>query len=141
MSATMLAAARRRFRTEIAQGRLGLYEAPIERLPLPTGSLDGAMTINTIYFLSDLVAALTECARVLAPGGRLVVGLGDPEAMARLPFTAHGFRIRPLAEVTAALAAAGLALVDHRRVGGGALSYHLLLAEPQPASEPVDRPR
>jgi arsenite methyltransferase len=51
-------------------------------------------------------------------------------AMAREPVTAHGFRIRPVAEVQPALTAAGLTLVDHRRVGSGPHAFHLLVAQP-----------
>ena len=68
--------------------------------------------------------------RVLSPAGRLVLGFGDPMAMAREPVTAHGFRIRPVAEVQPALTAAGLTLVDHRRVGSGPDAFHLLVAQP-----------
>jgi SAM-dependent methyltransferase len=50
-----------------------------------------AITVNTIYFVDDLDRACSELARVLRPGGRLVVGIGDPEAMARMPFSAYGF--------------------------------------------------
>jgi hypothetical protein len=54
-------------------------------------------------------------------------------AMVRKPVTAHGFRIRPVAEVEAALTTAALTLVDHRRVGSGADAFHLLVAQPTTA--------
>ena len=43
--------------------------------------------------------AFGEIARTVRPGGRAVVGLADPEAMASMPFTAHGFRLRPVDDV------------------------------------------
>ena len=52
------------------------------------------------------------------PGGRIVIGVGDPEAMAKLPFTEHGFHLRAIPELEAAILAAGLKLVDHRRGSG-----------------------
>lgn len=131
LSPEMLARAERRFRDEIATGTLVLHRASIERLPLADASLDGAITINTIYFLGDLERAFAQLARVLRPTGRVVVGLGDPESMARLPFTAHGFRLRPVDEVVAALDHVGLTVKDHRRLGEGPHPYHLLVAEPR----------
>jgi len=127
LSTTMLAAASRRFRREIHTGRLTLHQASIERLPLATASVDGAITLNTLYFIADLAGAFNEGARVLKPGGRLVIGLGDPDAMASQPLTDHGFRVRSVAEVTDVLHDAGLDVDEHRRVGGGRDAFHLLV--------------
>ncbi|GAA0899980.1 hypothetical protein Vau01_093360 [Virgisporangium aurantiacum] len=136
ISPVMLDRVRYRHRRAVADGRLALHEASMTDLPLPDGSLDAAMTINTIYFVPDTVFA--ELARALSPTGRLVLGLGDPDAMRRDPVTAHGFRLRPLAEVHAALTAAGLTPVDHRRVGPGPDSFHLLVA--RSATDPAPPP-
>lgn len=126
-STTMVAAAARRFRDETTTGRLALHEASIECLPLATASVDGAITVNTLYFVTDLAPTLNEFARVLKPRGKLVIGLGDPDNMAREPLTAHGFHIRPLVEVTEALRDAGLEVNQHRRVGAGKGAVHLLV--------------
>jgi arsenite methyltransferase len=126
-SATMLAAAKRRFSNESSTGRLILHRAPIERLPLATASLDGAITLNTLYFVTDLKSALSEFARVIKPGGRLVIGLADPEAMARQPVTAHGFHVRSIAQVTGALLEAGLEVDQDRRIGNDTNAFHLLV--------------
>jgi arsenite methyltransferase len=67
---------------------------------------------------------------VLNGSGRAVIGIGDPVAMSGLPFTAHGFRLRPVDEITTAPAAAGLPVVEHRRVGDGRIPAHILIAQP-----------
>ena len=131
-STTMLAAAAQRFSHEITTGRLALHQAPIERLPLATGSVDAAITLNTLYFIADLAGALNELARVLKPGGRLVIGLGDPDAMARQTVTAHGFGLRSIAQVTDALRDAGLDVDRDRRVGNGEDAFHLLVTRRSP---------
>jgi SAM-dependent methyltransferase len=140
-SPAMLTAARKRFATELADGRLRLEPGSLTELPLPDSSLDGAITVNTVYFLDDLAPALRELARVLRPGGRVVIGIGDPDAMAEMPFTEHGFRLRSIPELEASILAADLELVDHRRVEGGRAPAHLLTAAvPDRRADLLDQP-
>lgn len=129
-STAMLAAATRRFRRQLESGLLVLHEAPLDRLPLETSSLDGAITLNTLYFVTDLAGLFDEWARVLKPSGQLVIGLGDPDTMARQPLTAHGFHVRPLVQVTNALHDANLEVDQHQRVGTGEDAVHLLVTQP-----------
>ena len=128
VSETMLGAARRTFRDEISAGRLTLHPATMIDLPLDTASLDALITVNTIYFVEDLGRAFGEIARVLRPGATAVVGLADPVAMARMPFTAHGFRLRDVSEVSALLQRSGFPTVRDVRAGEGPRAFHLLVA-------------
>jgi arsenite methyltransferase len=130
VSTAMLQRAQTTFGDELSSGRLRLHRGPIEQLPLADASLDGVITINTLYFVTELDRAFGELARVLRVRGRVVIGFGDPEAMRELPFTAHGFRLRPVEEITAALAAAGLPVLEHRRVGDARIPAHVLIAQP-----------
>ena len=126
-SPTMVRRAASRFKSDIANGRLQLDAGSITRLPLEDGSIQGAITINTIYFISELDRAFSELARVIDWSGKVVVGIGDPQMMARMPTTPFGFTIRPVDEVVAVAKSAGLALQDHRRVGQGEEASHLLV--------------
>jgi arsenite methyltransferase len=128
LSSTALAAAGRRFRGEVAEGRITLEPGDLTALPLATGSLDAAMTVNTVYFVERLDVALGELARVVRPGGRVVIEVGDPEAMARMPFTRHGFRLRPISELIGLLATSGFTDIREERVGTGAQPPHVLVA-------------
>lgn len=130
ISPTMIDAATKRFRREIAAGRLTLHGAPMNELPLAADSLDGIVTVNTIYFIDDLENAFAELARVIKPSGRVVIGIGDPEAMARMPMTEHGFRLRAVDEVTDNMRRAGLAPGEHERVGKGGRVAHVIVARP-----------
>ncbi|WP_025347633.1 class I SAM-dependent methyltransferase [Nocardia nova] len=125
-SPDMAARARSRFASEIGTGQLRVVEGGLTDLPLADASLDAVITVNTVYFVSELDRACAELARVLRPGGRAVVCIGDPEAMGRMPFTASGFQLRPVAEVSAALEGAGLA-VEHRVVERQPIPAHLLI--------------
>lgn len=136
ISTVMLSSAASRHPAEVNAGRLHLHEGSMTQLPLADAVLDAAITANTIYFIAELDRAFAEVARVLKDTGRVTVGMADPSAMARLPFTAYGFRLRPAAEVEGALRDAGLAVEDHRRVGDCDHAYHLFVATPirSPAS-------
>ncbi|MFD6270939.1 methyltransferase domain-containing protein [Nocardia asteroides] len=126
-SPDMLARARSGFAGQVAAGRLVLDAGSLTALPSADASLDAAITVNTIYFLDGLPAACAELARVLRPGGTAVVGIGDPDAMAKMPFTPYGFTLRPVAEVIAALASAGF-MVEQRTLPNPPLPHHLLIA-------------
>jgi arsenite methyltransferase len=110
----MLRRARSRFSRDVRSGRLRLSSGSLTELPLDDDSVDALITVNTVYFISELDAACAELARVLRPGGRAVIGIGDPDVMAKLPFTPHGFTIRPIGEIAAALQNSGLQVGQHR---------------------------
>jgi arsenite methyltransferase len=127
LSQTMVSRASRRFKRDVASGRLHLHEGSLTKLPLKDGAIQGAITINTIYFIADLDRVFSELARVLSPSGRVVVGIGDPQMMARMPTTPFGFTIRQPDAIAAVAKTAGLVLQDHRREGQGDEARHLLV--------------
>jgi hypothetical protein len=59
-------------------------------------------------------------------GGHAVIGIGDPDVMAQLPFTSHGFTIRPVGEIAAALQNSGLQ-VEQRRIDDKPIPRHLFI--------------
>lgn len=68
----MLAAALNRFKK--AGASVHLAEATAEKLPFENDRFDIVMAITVTCFLREPVSAITEMARVLKPGGRLVIG-------------------------------------------------------------------
>jgi len=131
VSDTMLEQAAKRFRRDVASGRLALHSGSLTRLPFADGVLNGVVTVNTIYFVAELEQAFAELARVTTQSGRVVVGVGDPATMAKMPFTSHGFRLRPVPEVVDALEGAGFT-VEHRRISAADGAPHLLIGTPVP---------
>jgi SAM-dependent methyltransferase len=85
-------------------------------MPYEDGTYDAAFLVTVLGEIPDQDAALRELARVLKPGGRLVVGelLGDP----------HYVRLAPMR-----LRASGVGLGYERRVGN-ALGYFVRFAKP-----------
>ncbi len=135
ISATMISQAQSLFAEECSAGRLHLHRGPITDLPLESASLDGLITVNTIYFVDDLDLAFRELACALRSTGRAVIGIGDPQRMEKMSFTAQGFRLRAVSDITEALARSGLELSDHRRIGeGNRIPAHLLTAVPSSGS-------
>jgi len=53
--------------------RLVWVRAPGDRLPFATGTFDAVTCVEALEFVPDARAALAECARVLRPGGVLLV--------------------------------------------------------------------
>lgn len=106
-------------------------------LPLASGSVDVIVSTDSFHFFPDPDAALAEFHRVLAPGGRFLVGTVDlpNPAISRAVNAAHTAVGSPLrgttrAELTDRVRRAGFGEVHHDRVVriGGALPTLLTVA-------------
>lgn len=72
-SPMMLAAATRRNSAHVAAGRMQLHRGNGTTLPVEDNTVDAVIGVHTLYFWPDPVATLADIARVLGPGGRLVL--------------------------------------------------------------------
>ncbi len=123
--------------------------APADALPFADAAFDLVMAYNVLMDVADVPASITEIARVLKPGGTLVVSivhpfadfetLGDPDAdyFVRRPFEAevesNGLTMhfagwsQPLQAYASALENAGLAItsLSEPRVSSDAAYAHL----------------
>jgi ArsR family transcriptional regulator len=97
-SAEMLRAARRRL---APHPNVEIHEARLEALPIPDATCDAAVAVLVLSYLREPAAALREAARILRPGGRLVVveaaRHGDEELRRRMGQLWPGFDERELA--------------------------------------------
>jgi SAM-dependent methyltransferase len=75
-----------------------LIEADVRALPIPDGSMDLVVDFGTCYHISGAASALREIARVLKPGGRLLVlEISRPRAaLLRAILRLHLERVLPL---------------------------------------------
>ncbi len=106
-SRAMLQSVGPRLRAQVHRGALRLAAGSVDALPFRDACFDGACSVNTIYFWESLETGLSELWRVLAPGGRLVLGFGSHVQMARLGLGDRGFTLYSPANVDHALRAAG----------------------------------
>jgi SAM-dependent methyltransferase len=106
----------------VAEGRLEVRQASGERLPYPDGSFTCAVTMNVFFFL-DGKAALAELARMLAPGGRLVLHTvaPDPPASVAPPLLARRMACYDDDGLATLLRDAGFTDVAVERRGNGEL--------------------
>lgn len=115
----MIAAARQRDKGKTTQ--LRLIQGRVEALPFHDNSFDYTLSVTTLCFVQEAQRAITEMARVLKPGGRLVIGelgrwslwaaqrrirgwLGNPVWRAAT--------VRTAAELRALIEASGLSVID-----------------------------
>lgn len=53
--------------------RVAVLNAGAQHLPVPSDSIDRAWMINVVHHVADLAAASSELARVMKPGGRVLI--------------------------------------------------------------------
>jgi SAM-dependent methyltransferase len=68
---------------------VSVVRAVAEALPFAAAVFDYALVVTTICFVDDAHCMLREIARVLRPGGRLVIGLIDRESPLGQDYIAH----------------------------------------------------
>jgi ubiquinone/menaquinone biosynthesis C-methylase UbiE len=99
----------------VKRGRAEFRVGVVESLPFDSGRFTKVCTVNTIYFWKSLDLGFAEIFRVLAPGGRAVVGFLPKQSMDRLSMPADIFTSRTPEEVRAALISVGFRAVRTER--------------------------
>lgn len=107
VSHAMLCRAEDRFRNQVAEGRLALHLGSADRLPLDAAAVDKACSANALYFWPDPARVFAEFARVVRPGGALVLGFQSPEQVRKWPGHRHGFAAYEAGEIARLLGETG----------------------------------
>ena len=138
---SMLAYARSKLKTAGPRQRRGPPRRHLRRCRLPTRSVDAVVMHQVLHYLSEPALAISEAARVLAPGGRLLIVDFAPHEVEEL--RAHHAHERlgfARAQVSDWLRDAGLDVVETRDLapaggdGRQKLTVAMWLAERSPAA-------
>jgi SAM-dependent methyltransferase len=113
-SPTMVRQATARNRAATRDGRADLRHGDGITIPFPDHSADAAFTVHTIYFMPDPTATLTDIARVLRPGGRLVIACRTGDTSPPAWMDPHVYRIPTATHITTMLHTAGFVQLEHR---------------------------
>jgi ubiquinone/menaquinone biosynthesis C-methylase UbiE len=112
-SETMVRQAKKRNRRAIEHGSVVLKVGEAAALPYPDRAFDKVFCVNVIYFWEHAETELSEIVRVLRPGGRLAIYMGDSSEMAKVKITQTGiFNLYSEAQAVKLLQAAGFTDVE-----------------------------
>ena len=111
-SETMVRRATKNNRKGIAQGKVELYNASIESMPLDAGSFNKICSANTIYFWPEPDKNIKELYRLLKKNGRIVLGFRTKQQLERQSFSKHGFTLYEMQDVKELLNIAGFSEVE-----------------------------
>ncbi|HOZ87221.1 MAG TPA: class I SAM-dependent methyltransferase [Bacteroidia bacterium] len=92
--------------------RAAFFKTEAKRLPFGDNSYNKIFTVNTIYFWEQPELVLKELARVLEPGGSLIIALRPKSVMDHFPITKFGFNTFSALEVSALLAQNNFKVID-----------------------------
>lgn len=107
ISEEMVSQVRARLHAYVELNRLRLHLGSAGSLPFSDSNFDKLCAVNTVYFWPELEPIFSEFARVIRPGGRLVLGFTSPEYIRGAGLDQLGFTPYSAEELSAALLAHG----------------------------------
>jgi SAM-dependent methyltransferase len=136
-SPTMVAQATARTRAAGREGRANLVHGDGITIPFPDHSADAAFTVHTIYFMPDPAATLADIARVVRPGGRLVIACRTSDTPLPDWMDRTVYRVPTAAQLDTMVTTAGYVDIDHRTVPNVGHDLHLVIAHTPRTSQPA----
>lgn len=127
-SLTMVKQATARNRAACRDGRATLRHGDGITIPFPDKHADAAITVHTIYFMPNPAATFIDIARVLRPGGTLVVACRTSDTPTPAWMDPDIYRVPTANHVKATLVAAGFVQVEHHTVEAADHDLHLFAA-------------
>ena len=136
-STTMVKQATTRNRTACRDRRADLRHSDGTNIAFDDNSADVAFSVHTVYFMPNPTATFTEIARVLRPGGTLVLACRTSDTALPSWMDPDVYRIPTAADLTTMLTAAGFDHIGHHTVDTVGYELHLFAAhlanDPTPA--------
>lgn len=124
-SPVMCCRAEKNNKSLIDEGPVSVMCACSDDLPFETGYFDAAMSVHTLYFWDPAVPHLEEIARVLRPGGKLVLAFRPDTDQATSDFPTSVYKFRSVEEVEDLVTSCGF---ENARIDKGPDAEILLCA-------------
>lgn len=96
----------------ITNGKLTIHCADAAEMPVPDQSFDIAVGLNIVYFWDPPEPYLYEIARVLKPGGKLLLGYRPRNSVEHLEFTRQNFILYEPEELNSLLSRNGFNVIS-----------------------------
>jgi ubiquinone/menaquinone biosynthesis C-methylase UbiE len=127
-SPTMVKQATARNRAASREGRATLRHGDGITIPFPDDSADAAIAAHTIYFMPEPAATIADIARVLKPGGTLVIACRTSDDETPAWVDPEIYRIPTAAQIVTMLHSAGFDEIDHEPGDASNHQIHLFVA-------------
>jgi arsenite methyltransferase len=124
-SPAMVKQATARNRTACRDGLATLRHSDGVTVAFPDRTADAAFSVHTVYFMPDPTATFADIARVLRPGGTLVIACRTSDTPPPAWMDPDIYRIPTTDRLTSMLTAAGFDRIDHHTAGS---ELHLFAA-------------
>lgn len=129
-SKDMIRIARKRNKTDILNGRVGIIEDNFDTREYENGFFSKVCSVNTIYFWSDPERTVRKIAGILKPGGKLVLGFEDKEQLVKRNLNRDVFQFYSTDEVVDLLKSAELSNeVNQVTQKKGDQAFHCITAQ------------
>lgn len=127
-SPTMVRQATARNRAACRDDRATLRHGDGITIPFPDDSADDAITVHTVYFMPDPAATFVDIARVLRPGGTLVVACRTSDTPTPAWMDPDIYRVPTADHIRSMLVNAGFVQVEHHTSQAADHELHLFAA-------------
>lgn len=111
-SSVMVEESQKNNETYLANGQARFLVNTADHLPFEDATFNKILTVNTIYFWESVPKTLAELARVLQPGGVLVIGIRPKHRMQQYPMAKYGFNMFSKEDLTVALDQNGFQVIE-----------------------------
>ena len=114
ISAAMVAEAIANNRQRMEEGRVSFCQTAPDELPMQEAPFELCFSVNTIYFIDDLLSYCKAIYEILAPQGKAVFTFIDKAVLEKAPFAKEGFRLYTPEEIAQLFMQVGFKIVTQK---------------------------
>ena len=114
ISAAMVAEAIANNRQRMEEGRVSFCQTAPDELPMQEAPFELCFSVNTIYFIDDLLSYCKAIYEILAPQGKAVFTFIDKAVLEKAPFAKEGFRLYTPEEIAQLFMQVGFKVVTQK---------------------------